>query len=255
MGARFKIPCENGQMVDVEVTSDLGITFHDYDIEYDLGLLEFNYPETICAHVVNSWKASPMMFICGSGLFSIRGLGIVSCRLAKEALEIIALEGEQFSCFDEASKLIDVSLKNWYPKTTAIKGLHHARQAMIQCWNTEIRERRGDYKTTPSMPSFASQKVVEAAEYCADFVTHFWSTMELTAGFEHYPYHPCTIAESTKLAIAEVRYRKISEERARFFGVSFKELLDHPPDDLADLLYGIELDQARVAVEVLEIIT
>ena len=251
MGVNFQVPCEDGQMVDVEIDKDLDLVFCDYDIVRDLAAMEFGYSATFCSQIVEMVKTAPMTFICGSGLFPITGLGIVSCVLAKDALETIVLKEEPFSCFDEARKLIDISLKNWYPKTTAIKRLHHARQALTRCWNSEITKRRGDYHEQ-RMPSVASQKIVEAAEGCAGFVTDFWATMELTSRFKKYPQHPCEITMASRLAVADVLYRKISEERNRFYGVSFKELLDHPPDDLAVLLYDIERGQAKMAVKILE---
>jgi len=253
MGVNFQVPCEDGQMVDVEIDKDLDLVFCDYDIVRDLAAMEFGYEATRCAQIVEMVKTAPMTFICGSGLFPITGLGIVSCRLAQEALAVVSSK-EEFECFDEAGKLIKASLKNWNPKRTAIGELHNRQQELVECWNKAIRSRRADFMAPFSMPSVAAQKMFTAADGCAEFVIRFWMITGLTEGFTVCPPHPCEITMASRLAVADVLYRKISEERNRFYGVSFKELLDHPPDDLAVLLYDIERGQAKMAVKILEAI-
>jgi hypothetical protein len=247
MGVHIKIPAEDGRMIDVEITNNLDMIFYDYDIAYDQGSVEFGYAPSFCLSAFRMWDEHPMSFICNSGLFSITSLGVVSCRLAQEALRIVSSK-ESFECFEEAGKLIDVCLRNWNSKTVAIKGLHHARQSMTQCWNKAVRKRRGDYETPPSVPSFASKEVVDMAEECANFVTHFWTTIEMTSGFAHYPEHPCRIIDSAQHAIASALYVPTGQG---FGFTDFSVLLDQMPEDLEKLLEKIEYDQAKIAVKIL----
>ena len=249
MGLLLKIPHEDGHMVDVEIMEDLSMVFYDYDISYDLGSREFGYPTTFCAAAFDLWDTHPMTFICSSGLIPIRSLGVVSCRLAQEALTIVRSH-EEFDCYDEAGKLIKASLKNWNPKRAAIQELHTSIQQLVKCWNKVVSSRR-DHEWQSQMPSFSAQKIVDATIACAAFVISFWNAMEYTGGFTSYPSHPCDIVQAIQLAVAYVLYKPILEERNRFFGTKFEDLLEKKPSDLVALLNNIEKDQAVLAVKII----
>ena len=253
MGVHLKIPHEDGHMVEIEITEDLGMVFYDYDIEYDLGSREFGYSTTFCAAAYDLWDTHPMMFLCSGGLVPITSMGVVSCRLAQDALDIVK-KHEEFECFDEAGKLIAASLKNWNPKRKAVQELHTRKQELIQCWNKTIShlEGREQYVKQISTPSFAAQNIVDVALKCARFILGFWNATELTGGYTTYPSQPCGIIQAAQLAVAYVLYKPILEERNRFFGTEFKDVLKQPPDDLVALLNKIEQDQARRAVKILE---
>lgn len=246
MGVILKFPCEDSRLIDVEITRDLEMIFHDYDIDYDLSMIEFGEEPSFCAEALMVWRNDPMTFICESGLIPIQKLGIVICRLAENGIGLVQ-EHADFICYKNALSLIRACESAFRSKKALLNRVYHRRQDLTQCWNRCITKRRVSSKP---MPTYSETAIVSIAEQCADFIFSFWKHKETIGGYEKPPREPCDIADAISKAISTVTYKGEHREFKKYFDIVSSGM--GMPMDLWDEIIRINVEQARLSVEILE---
>lgn len=244
MGAILYIPEEDSSLGRIEITTDLEIIFHDHDIRYDQTMVSLGGEKTFYYQIEEFWESNPMDFICKSGLVPIVNLGIVSNRIAADALNQVSSNiGDKFKCLSQAIRLIKMCERQWTKQRRDVSLLYHARQELVSCSNRHIRHSR---KYEFDSPSYAENVMITVALDCMGFVFDFWLTTGTSHGYSKTPRYPCDISRMSREAIASTVFK--------YSSIGFRETLSnaHHTPELLDLLGSIEKEQARVAVAVLE---
>jgi len=96
MSAKFNITVlrprtSKTYVFNVEITEDGDLMFTDYDIEYDVSMVEFGEEETVAVMLLGEWKARPLNFI-------VTMLGVTKKSLSKLASDFA---DHALSYFDE----------------------------------------------------------------------------------------------------------------------------------------------------------
>lgn len=246
MGVILKIPCEDGRLVDVEITRGLEMFFHDYDIEYDLAMQEFGEEPSFCAVALMTWRQDPMRFICESGLIPIQKLGVVTCKLAEHGIGRVQ-EHVDFICYKNALGLIKACESAFRSQKALLNRVYHRRQDLTQCWNRCITKRRVSLKP---MPTYSETAIVNIAERCADFVFSFWKHREMIGGYPKPPTEPCEIMDAVSKAVSTVTYEGEHREFKKYFDIVSSST--GIPMDLGAEIRGIIFEQALLSIEILE---
>lgn len=252
MSATIKIPCEEGKLIDVEITENLDMFFPDYDIEYDLSMAEFGEEPSFCVAALMEWQHDPMQFICGSGLVPIAKLGIITCKLAMQAIETVQ-KSVNFICFNESVKLIKACERSWRSdKRALLNRIYHHRQNLTKCWNKCIIKRQS---VRTQMPTFSESSIVNIAEQCANFVFSFWINKEMIGGYDRPSQEPCEIAKSAREAISSVTWIGSGHTGSSIdFRHYFIDRTYSIPEELINELKSIRQAQAVLSVKILEIL-
>jgi hypothetical protein len=236
---------ETGDLIPVELTSDLQVNCLDQAVMEREELMAFmTGQESSFKAILEQIRNNPISSLCDSNVIPLAKLGVLSCELTLQAFYVhISSKVESKDpvvCGDQAFKLVDMCRKQWGRRRYEFSRINHARQDLTICWNKTINQRR---KAKESMPDFGDDMFVSLALDCASFVTEFQQMLESKKGYKHPPKNPCDIARNARYLIA---YHKA------FYFPNFREALSAQNGDLMLDLQDIELEQGRLAVEVLE---
>lgn len=245
MSIVLKIPCVEDQLLDVEVDRDLNMTFLNYDIDYDILMESMGDAPAECLKILWQWREHPLSILFGGCGIPISELGIVCCHLTLDALRQIS-STSSFKCFKSAEQLTKACLRSWKSKNPSLGKIYQYKHDLRSCWNKKVSE----HKELSTQPTFAEERIVEAAEQCSEFVSDFWLAVTY-GGYRQVPQDPRIISKTCRQAVASTQYEIPYPSRWHQI-FEDQEMYGAGPDKLLKILLEIEADQARLAIRVLE---